>query len=320
MDTLDSFYVTLPSNASVQIHPNNNLAEHTVVLPRRLELKGEWLCALSEIHFHVSHFNLSDGQYFQVVAMSGSGEEGVYTDVGEGPMEVPAGYYRDPSILLQKMTEVWSTHWNSVKNALSKTKNLPVERPMVARTEVAAGRRLTHAERRTMKRIDQSRVPDVTEKSLAIYFNEQNRLATFILNSESYLLKLSSELAYILGIREEDFTIQGEGSAAVSAVYISSLPVDLSKGLRRLFVYCSAIAENIVGDRLAPLLRVITIEGLPVGPHSQVFSRLQYYPVKTNIIESIEVNLRTETGELLESNWGHSCTVLHFKRATPKLF
>lgn len=125
----------------MQIHPNNNLAEHKVVLPRRLELKGDWLCALSEIHFHVSHFNLSDEQYFQVVALSGEG--GIYTDVGEGPMEVPAGYYRDPSILLQKMTEVWSTHWNSVKNALSKTENLPVERPMAARTEVVAGRRLT---------------------------------------------------------------------------------------------------------------------------------------------------------------------------------
>ena len=142
-------------------------------------------------------------------------------------------------------------------------------------------------------------------------YNDHNKLATFRLNSSNYSLNLSPELNNILSLT--DFTIEGEGLTAVKH-YVSSRPVDLSSGIRRIFVYCSAVQESIVGDRFAPILRVITIDNKRAGAHTQTFTRPIYFPIKTNTISSLEFNLRTETGELLQSNYGHTCCVLHFKR------
>ena len=48
------FYVTLPSNASLDVHPNNTLSKYTVQLPRTLYLKPGFEVALAEIQYPLS--------------------------------------------------------------------------------------------------------------------------------------------------------------------------------------------------------------------------------------------------------------------------
>ena len=48
---MTSFYVTLPSNSSMVIHPENTVATFTTSLPRRMILKGDYEVALMEIHY-----------------------------------------------------------------------------------------------------------------------------------------------------------------------------------------------------------------------------------------------------------------------------
>lgn len=50
----NGFYVTLPSNASLDFHPNNTLTKYTVQLPRTLYLKPDFVVGLAEIQYPLS--------------------------------------------------------------------------------------------------------------------------------------------------------------------------------------------------------------------------------------------------------------------------
>jgi len=46
---MSHFYLTLPSNSSMQSHDGNTAAKFTTCLPSAIDLSGEWEVALSEI-------------------------------------------------------------------------------------------------------------------------------------------------------------------------------------------------------------------------------------------------------------------------------
>ena len=74
-----------------------------------------------------------------------------------------------------------------------------------------------------------------------------------------------------------------------------------------MFIYLDIIHYQIVGDTKAPLLRVIDTNRrvnngnvCPIEPnHRKVFSNLDYKKLLVNNIQSIGVNLPTETGRLV---------------------
>ena len=45
------FYITLPSESSRDVFPENNPSEYTVRLPRWIQLKGEWEIGLHSIAY-----------------------------------------------------------------------------------------------------------------------------------------------------------------------------------------------------------------------------------------------------------------------------
>jgi hypothetical protein len=57
-----SFYVTLPSNASMGLFPDNNAGQYFVKLPQTLELTSHYEVGLVETQFPNSYFNVLDGE------------------------------------------------------------------------------------------------------------------------------------------------------------------------------------------------------------------------------------------------------------------
>lgn len=53
-----SFYVTLPSNASMNIFPDNNPSKFFIKLPQTIELSSQYEVGLAEIQFPNSYFNV----------------------------------------------------------------------------------------------------------------------------------------------------------------------------------------------------------------------------------------------------------------------
>ena len=55
-----SFYITLPSNGSMGIFPDNTVTEYKNQLPRPLHLDGEWEVGMTECSYPYSWFQLTD--------------------------------------------------------------------------------------------------------------------------------------------------------------------------------------------------------------------------------------------------------------------
>ena len=56
---MSSFYLTLPSNSSMDTFPENTLTQYVTKLPDRFDLLGEWEVGLSEIQYPISWYNVS---------------------------------------------------------------------------------------------------------------------------------------------------------------------------------------------------------------------------------------------------------------------
>lgn len=95
---------------------------------------------------------------------------------------------------------------------------------------------------------------------------------------------------------------------------------DLEHGLHNLYVYCDIIQPQYVGDALVPLLRIVPVEGKDGQRISKSFIRPQYIPVSRKQFESIEVNIKRDTGDSVPFEFGRVLLTLHFRQSKPVNF
>ena len=105
--------------------------------------------------------------------------------------------------------------------------------------------------------------------------------------------------------------------------YYGELPADLCAGKHLIFIYTNIIEYQYVGDAKAPLFRVIDSKQrlkngsvCDIEPTNRiVFSNLDYKKLLSNTIQSISIELRTETGQLVPfSGTGKGILILQFKK------
>ena len=68
------FYITLPSESSIKLFPENNSSEYTVRLPRWIQLKGEWEIGLHSIAY--TPWNIARHLDESISFITGGGKEG----------------------------------------------------------------------------------------------------------------------------------------------------------------------------------------------------------------------------------------------------
>ena len=83
----------------------------------------------------------------------------------------------------------------------------------------------------------------------------------------------------------------------ISKTSTAEREADLDHGFHDLYVYCDIIQPQYIGDALVPLLRILPVEGKDGERISRSFIRPQYLPVSRKQFESIEVNIKRNTGE-----------------------
>lgn len=57
----DNFFITLMSNSSLSIFPENTTTSFMVSLPQKIKLSGKWEVGVAEIHYNYNFFNITDG-------------------------------------------------------------------------------------------------------------------------------------------------------------------------------------------------------------------------------------------------------------------
>jgi len=99
------FYLVLPSNASMHLHPNNTLTNFVTTLPRHVNLRGEWECGLAEINYPHNWFNVTkeDGVMEIQPAPGIVSEHGAR---GNASLTyIDAGYYDRPELLIEAIAK-----------------------------------------------------------------------------------------------------------------------------------------------------------------------------------------------------------------------
>jgi hypothetical protein len=105
------FYLTLPSNSSMDYFPNNTLASFTTRLPEMLDLDGSWEIGLAEIQYPHSWYNVRINEVW-VLFTDGHYEKHV--------LVLPEGYYASPKRIVKALEAMkqccaenspWKCYW-----------------------------------------------------------------------------------------------------------------------------------------------------------------------------------------------------------------
>ena len=99
------FHLTLPSNASTTIYPNNTAAMYVTKLPKPIELEGEWVASLKEISTPVSFVNIPYNYAKFDVKHKGASDDGA-----QKTLAMQGGMYRRNEEVLDRLNEITSLY------------------------------------------------------------------------------------------------------------------------------------------------------------------------------------------------------------------
>ena len=85
------------------------------------------------------------------------------------------------------------------------------------------------------------------------------------------------------------------------------------RGLNCPYVYCDAAEVIPVGDIKAPLLRVIDVAGKFSDLIHGLYTTSQYVPVSKKEFNTVEIDIRDDTGRTVPFEFGKVVVTLHFR-------
>ena len=90
--------------------------------------------------------------------------------------------------------------------------------------------------------------------------------------------------------------------------------VDLFAGINYMFIYSDVADYTLLGDIQAPILRVVPFEDCKQFYRHKEFLNLHYVPVNKSYFDEISINIRGDTGQLIQFSGGKSMVKLHFRK------
>ena len=119
---------------------------------------------------------------------------------------------------------------------------------------------------------------------------------------------MSNMLIEILGMGEVGFMVSKSEDA--TGKFVS----DVDKGFYSLYVYADILGPRAVGDSEVPLLRTVPVQGIDGEFITREYVNPLYLPVERNHIDTINLAISKDTGELVPFERGKSMVTLHFRK------
>lgn len=152
-------------------------------------------------------------------------------------------------------------------------------------------------------------IPDM-EKKISFYYSSITKRVTVNVQNNAKLI-LHNGLAQMLGFEPcEIASLDGNIEQTVD----SPLVADPCAHYRVLMIYSDIVEPQIVGDVLAPLLRIVNVTGKDGEVICVTFDRPHYLPISRKSFDSLEIVIRTHLGELTPFERGRSYVKLHFRQ------
>lgn len=299
-------YIILASNVK-SFSETNTIANFKTKLARRREFLAEddWRVALSEITYKHSWFTIKKDTPITYLTERGQ-IESFKTGKKAGAQVITRGFYssipeliktikhsmdklrefsvRPPELLFDSNNQIVTLKPGSIPG--SEGKNILFIPVLGTQLENILG--LLDGDRRTLSE---------RLKLLAIdEFNFQNFDA-----NKTNLLTYNSESNISLRRMLDEEEIRAE------------YPADINGGFDNLYVYTNIVQQSDVGDAFAPILSTVPIQsnrwGMTVHHEPK---NLIYRPLQSRIFDTIEIDIRDDSGESVPFKLGNIILKLHF--------
>ena len=299
MSIHQDYYIKLPSNTNSKFH-ENTLSNYTTILKKRLNFPAnkDWRCGLAEISYTKSWFNVSedrnldffveDGTVFRFTDPSSiilvEYNPGTYEYVK--PTKVCSGHYSSPSALIEKLNK-----W--MKNTLTMCQKIP---------------QLVYNDVKHTVKLNAGKInkfvffPD---------FGEEIENILGLVNKEGIRLRLlakwqKAKITKTPNISEVFKKEEFNGTRCV----------DLANSKTHFYIYSNIIEHSLVGDEHAQLLRIIPIKndaefGATV---CNTFSNPYLIPLQSKTFDTIEIDIRDDTGNNIQFEFGRVIITLLLRR------
>lgn len=124
-------------------------------------------------------------------------------------------------------------------------------------------------------------------------------------------VKMGRKIQYMLGFDKKDFKFfRISERTQVFATY----PMDLRAGFDALYVYCNLVRNQVIGDCLAPLLRVVPVEGKPDDIICRTYNLPHYLPLDRTEFDAVEISIKDDCNNSVPFLYGKVIVKLHFRK------
>lgn len=281
----DSFYLTLPSNVKSG-EENNTTSRFRTILKDNLDLSGRWYVALSEIQYPFSWSNVDDDEIVNAIMLKIKHDN-------------KWDWFRLRNYASKK-------HYDKISDLTSDLEE-SIKKEVARRIALMSGE--LDPEKLTRKLYKHNLVDFVSIR----YDSKLDRVRIKLLDrSVVEMMNMPRNLMYIMGFKED------YGRVFAREEEIGPYPPDIDAGLSYMYVYCDAVAPQIVGDTAAPLLRVVNLSGKNNYKYGSVITETyadpHYVPVVAKSLHGVLVELKSDQDKPIRFNFGKSIVKLHFKR------
>ena len=253
------FYVQLPSNASMDLFPNNKLCCYKTQLPRTLNFQHNYEVGLVEIQYPNSWKTFYEENSYTVSIQHLPGfPDGDLSQISLHSVALPREQYTNITELINKVQ--LEVNLIGIENGWG-------------------------------------------DNVLTIEENKLERKLVFFIKQEVFLM-FSDEFCEMVGLRKGQFI---GGTVRTEHRY------DINHGFRSLYVYCDICEPQFVGDVMVPLLRTVAVEGERGDYITRIYDVPHYIPVSLNGINTIEINIKDDTGVDVPFIDGKVMCKLHFR-------
>lgn len=297
---MSDFYLTLPSNSAPS---TNTTAKFSVYLPQNIELPGKWEVALVEIQYPFSWNNLSGN--LTVGDTTDNWIEVTFLNGYVTTLAVPPGYYETIHDVLAAIN--YAKHESALELKKQAIAELPKDKVFKTwKKELMLKHPKVPIKRRVLK--DHSK--SIVQGFYVSYIDTVKRTRVKKDPARIKKVRFSPRLQYMLGLHEEE---------VMKDSFLAKYLPDLRGGFYALYVYCSLVEPQIVGNNMAPLLRLVNVEGVHGSIVEKIFQSPHYVPVVTKEITRIDIEIKDDNNQPVPFDFGKSVLKLHVRKRRPLL-
>lgn len=147
--------------------------------------------------------------------------------------------------------------------------------------------------------------------AIVFTYNEITQKVTLSLKDGASII-MSPTLQRMLGLSKNEY--EGKGHFTGEQV------IDVNGGFYSLYVYCNLLEPHMVGDALVPLLRILPIRGKSGELITRTYENVHYHPVQQKHFDTVELDIRDDTGRPVSFERGKVVTTLHFRQRRSQHF